>query len=231
MIEKKTDWVLALKRVTAIVGHYGSGKTELSINIALELAHRKLPVTLVDLDIVNPFFRSAECSDMLKAHGIRPLYSDLALSAADIPTLPAGLSALLEDDSVHVILDVGGDAAGANALGGFKRQLEQAAADMLLVVNPFRPRSSTREQIMGYIDSISKSARYNLTGIIINSNLANETTTDNILMGRSLMESISRECNIPIVAEAGISRVIDKIESPYNILPIERYLKPEWMEL
>ena len=106
------------KRIQAIIGHYGSGKTEIAMNLAIALAQRD-PVTLVDLDIVNPYFRSAEHPQVLKAHGEKLVKPEFANTSVDIPSLAADVDAALLDESRRVVLDVGGDDAGARASGPF----------------------------------------------------------------------------------------------------------------
>ena len=129
-----TDWLLAGRRLKVLVGHYGSGKTELAVNMALALAKRERTM-LIDLDIVNPFFRSAEVKPLLLAHGVEVVYPAYALSGVDIPILPAEVERAFTAEGFGVF-DVGGDDDGAVALGRYHAQFAACPADVYFVVNP-----------------------------------------------------------------------------------------------
>lgn len=222
------DWLTEGSRVKAIVGHYGSGKTEIALNAAVYLHTQNRHVRLVDMDIVNPFFRSAEQSDMLRAHGIEAIYPQFALSAVDMPVLGPEIARAFADDGVVSILDVGGDDAGAAALGRFKPQLDATRAELYYVLNPFRPRSSERTQIVTLLRLVEARARVRVTGLIANANLGGYTTSDVIRAGRALISEVSAEMSIPVVAECGLETALQG--GPWAQFPIVRYLVPEWME-
>ena len=101
------------QRIKILVGHYGSGKTELALNMARSVRRAGMKTALVDLDIVNPFFRSAEQGAWLNEHDIRLLAPTFALTAVDIPALPAQILSVFSDNSLRTIFDVGGDDAAA----------------------------------------------------------------------------------------------------------------------
>lgn len=225
-----TKWYLSGSRIKAVVGHYGSGKTEISLNMALNIRKHYAQTALADMDIVNPFFRSAEQQDLLIANGVEPIHSALALSAADIPALPAEFLSVFARPELRCVLDVGGDDAGAAALGAYKPQLDACHAEVYYVVNPFRPRSSTREQVLEMLAKVQVRARRAITGFILNANLGAQTTPEDLLHGRAFLEEISQECGLPIVAEAGMADVLKEVEEKYPQFPICRYLVPEWME-
>lgn len=217
-------------RVKAIVGHFGSGKTEIALNIALSLTNAGQRARVIDIDIVNPFFRSAECAEKMRALGVEVLYPEFALSAVDMPILGAEARRAFLDDGVISIFDVGGDESGAAALGGFKRQLEEARADIFYVINPFRPRSREIGQVLKLITLVEARARVKITGIIANANMGGETTRDIIIKGRELIARAARESGLPVVAECGFESALAGVGGEWQKFPIKRYLVPEWME-
>lgn len=223
-------WLTAGSPVKAIVGHFGSGKTEIALNAAIYLRSLSRRVRLVDLDIVNPFFRSAEQTGLLRAHDIDAIYPQFALTGVDIPALGPEILRAFEPDGAVSILDVGGDDSGAAALGRFKPQLDATGAELYYVINPFRPRSATLEQILNLIALVELRARVPVTGILANANVGGYTTPDSIAEGRALIEEAARAAHIPVVAECGTKEAFAGTDAKWEKFTIERYLKPEWME-
>ena len=125
-------------RITIICGHYGCGKTNLALNLALEAAEQGGPVTVVDLDIVNPYFRSSEYRGLLSSSGVRLIAPVFAGTTLDTPTLPPEISSIFEEDAGKVFIDAGGDDAGVTALGGLHQRLAAAGYAMLYVINRYR---------------------------------------------------------------------------------------------
>ena len=105
------------KRITILCGHYGTGKTNVAVNTALTMAKTGDKVTIADLDIVNPYFRTLDSAADFDAAGIRLICSRFANSNVDIPSLPPDLYAITDDKSHRVVVDVGGDDSGAMVLG------------------------------------------------------------------------------------------------------------------
>ena len=95
--------VLDHKRFIILTGNYGSGKTELALNLAFSFAEAGLRTTLVDLDIVNPYFRSGEKYHEMEDAGVRMLMPTFALTTVDIPALPAEIQSVFELPSDKVI--------------------------------------------------------------------------------------------------------------------------------
>ena len=224
------EWYCSGSRIKAIVGHYGSGKTEIALNMAMRLREYFPETALADMDIVNPFFRSAEQDQLLLEHGVEPIHSALALTAADIPALPPELLSIFARPQLHCVLDIGGDDAGAAVLGAYKPQLDACGADIYYVVNPFRPRSSTKEQVLEMLRKIRLRSRCEVAGFILNANLGSRTTVQDILYGRSFLEEIASEASLPILAESGLPALLGQIDEKYPHFPIRRCLVPEWME-
>lgn len=219
-------------RIKVIVGHYGSGKTEIALNLALRLHQSGAPCALVDLDIVNPFFRSAEREELLKAQGVELLCPSFALSAVDIPALPAEILSVFERPELEVVIDVGGDDAGATALGIYAAHFQRVGYDLYYAVNVFRPRSSTVREILDMMARVRDHARLTPTGLINNANLGGLTEPQHLLEGQRVLEEVSRASGLPVVATAGLPEVLAQLPQVHGEkFPIDRLMKPEWMEL
>jgi len=218
-------------RIKIIVGHYGSGKTELALNMARSIRTSGRRTALVDLDIVNPFFRSAEQGAWLKDNGIRLLAPTFALTAVDIPALPAEILSVFSDAELNTVFDVGGDDAGALALGRYKRYFEETGYELIYVVNRFRPRSGTVSEIMDMMRRVSECARLQPTGLINNSNLGEMTDQKTMEEGHELLMAVSRESGLPLLCDSTAAEAVAPHEDGTPLYRIERITRPEWMEL
>ena len=189
------------KRYTVLVGNYGSGKTELAIAIARTQRAREPEgrIALVDLDIVNPYFRSAEQHALLEAEGIEVFMPSFAMSTVDIPALPAQIQAVFEQPYAHVVIDVGGDDTGATALGRYAPYTRALRDEMnvLYVVNPCRPFSSSVEDITGLYRLIERQARLTPDHLVNNANLQEHTTPEVLLAGQELLQAGRRAAGPP----------------------------------
>ena len=219
------------KRFLVLVGNYGSGKTELALNRALEFAAQK-STTLVDLDIVNPYFRSGEKADMLREAGIRVLMPTFALSTVDIPALPAEIQSVFELPCDHVIFDVGGDDTGAAALGryapSFAKYRDQT--HVALVVNCMRPLTQTAEDVVELAQRIAARGRLRIDSIINNTNLAGETTPEMLRQGHQVVARAAEICGVDRVETCAMAEVLSQCTELPNPMPMVRYMAPEWME-
>ena len=220
---------------TILVGNYGSGKTELSLALALEMRRREPDsrIALVDLDIVNPYFRSAEQSDLLRQHNIEVFMPSFAMSTVDIPALPANIMAVFEQPLDRVIIDVGGDDTGATALGRYAPQLTTRREEitMLYVVNPFRPLSGTEEDIAELFSLIGQKARITPDALVNNANLQEHTTAQDVLEGQALLEKVSQRLNLPIAFTAGLPQLKEELSAPLqeNYFAFTPIMKPDWL--
>ena len=220
---------------TIMVGNYGSGKTELSI--ALARARRKQVqgrVALVDLDIVNPYFRSAEQAELLKAEGIEVFMPTFAMSTVDIPALPAQIQSVFTSQYEAVFIDVGGDDTGAAALGRYYPQLSALGAELqtLYVVNSLRPLSGTENDIVSMFRLIEKRMRIRPDFLVNNANLQNQTTVQHLLDAQLLLKKVSALLSIPIGMVAGEARLRAMLPADmqalyFSFVPL---MKPEWLE-
>ena len=219
-------------RITALVGNYGSGKTEIALNMALALKQSSASkVMLVDLDIVNPYFRSAAQRELLTAHGIELEQPSFALTTVDIPALPASILRIFERKDLEVIIDLGGNDTGAAALGQYKPHLDREGCDLLYVINARRPLSTNADDIIEMMAEIQGRARVPITGLINNTNLQNETTAQDVIDGQKVIEEVSARTEIPIRAVVSTADVIEKLPDELKAMafPIERKMEIEWL--
>ena len=214
-----------------LTGNYGSGKTEIALNLALHYA-KKMKVTLVDLDIVNPYFRSGEKALELEADGVRMLMPTFALTTVDIPALPAEIQSVFEEPCDKVIFDVGGDDTGAAALGryypSFMARREQTAVAM--VVNCMRPLTENKEDIIDLAQRIACRGRLKIDALINNTNLADKTIPEMMLNGESIVRETARMLGISKTLNAGKAELLKELGYKDNAIEIQRMMVPEWMQ-
>lgn len=214
------------KRVTLLCGHYGSGKTNAAVNMALDLAKVGKKTLLADLDIVNPYFRAKDSSDDLKKHGIRLICSEYANTNLDIPALPQDIYTITDDRTYSAVIDVGGDDRGAYALGRIAPALkEENDFDCLLVINKFRPLTPDAASVDEVRKEIETAGRLPFTGIINNSNLGAQTTAEDVLSSVNFAKEVSALTGLPIVMtcfEKRLSKELSgKVENPF-VLTLQR---------
>lgn len=218
------------KRITLFAGHYGSGKTNIAVNYALHLKETFDRVSIADLDIVNPYFRTKDSEGFLESRGIHLISSEYANSNVDVPALPAEAYAIIDDESVHAVIDVGGDDRGALALGRYAPSiLKQNDYEMLLVINKFRPLTPDCASTVAVMREIETAAGMKFTGIINNSNLGDETTADDVIGSVAYAKAISEASGLPIkmtsVKEDLYESVKDKVS---DCFPIRLYVRQSW---
>ena len=220
-------------RITAFVGNYGSGKTEIALSTAYDLrAAGESEVMLVDLDIVNPYFRSSTQRAQLLSEGIEVEQPSFALTTVDIPALPASILRIFERPKLQVIIDVGGNEVGAAALGQYRPYLEREGCDLLYVINTFRPLSSNADDIIEMMAEIQGRARVAITGIVNNSNLQAQTSPQDIIQGHAVISEVAARTHIPIRGIGALPGLIPDLPPELRALafPVERRLTPEWIE-
>ena len=189
-----------MKRITVFSGHYGSGKTNVALSVALGLARSGQSVTVADLDIVNPYFRTNDSARELEKAGIELICSDYANTNVDIPALPQSMYAITDDRSRKVVVDLGGDDRGALALGRLAPAiLEENDFDLFAVINMFRPLTKTAEETVGVMKEIEAASGLRFTGLVNNSNLGEETTPETVLSSLPYAEETARLTGLPIV--------------------------------
>ncbi len=214
-------------RLTLVTGHYGTGKTEFSVNLALALAREGAPVALADLDIVNPYFRSRERRELLEAAGVRLIATSQALANADVPALPAELHAVLEDRTVRGVLDIGGDPSGARVLARYRPRIVREDYQLLYIVNAARPEVRTAERSVEVLRAIEAVTGLACTGLVNNTHLCGETTAEDIRQGAALAEEVSRRTNIPVLYHIAEARFQDQLRD-LPLFPIHIQMKKPW---
>lgn len=188
------------KRVTLFCGHYGSGKTNVALNYALQLKQEGGEVTVADLDIVNPYFRTKDSRQELEEAGIRLICSEYANTNVDIPALPSDLYSITDDKSHRVVIDVGGDDRGALALGRLAPAiLSENSYEMLLVINRYRPLTPDAPSTVEVMREIEQASGIRFTGLVNNSNLGEATDEQTVLSSAAYAKEVSDLTGLPVV--------------------------------
>lgn len=201
------------KRVLLFSGHYGSGKTNIAVNLAFYLKKFYERVTIADIDIVNPYFRTEDSRRELEAVGIRLISSPFASSNVDLPALPQEVYSIVDDRGMRAIVDVGGDDRGALALGRWRDAiLEEDDYEMLFVINRFRPLTRDAASTLEVMREIESASRMPFTAIVNNSNLGNETTAEDVLSSQAYAEEICRTTGLPLRMTAVSESVYPELE-------------------
>jgi hypothetical protein len=222
-------------RITLFTGHFGSGKSEISLNFALEMKKIYSAVAFADLDIVNPFFRSTDGVLHMEDAGIKFVKTLYANTNVDVPALPPEMNALFENKKSKVVMDIGGDDLGAKVVSRYKQEITEAGSySMFSVVNVRRPVTSTPELVIKMLDEIEVSSRVKITGLVNNTNLLAETRCDDMLYGHNVLLQVSRETGIPIAFAAGLQQAFTGIENiimesmQYGVLLLNRLIRLPW---
>ena len=219
------------KRIRLFIGHYGSGKSEVSINYVTKLREQvEGEVALADLDVVNVYFRSREKKDLMKDLGITPIDSSINTTTLDLPAVSAEIMRPLNDKSVNYVIDVGGDNVGGKVVGRFANQFNSNDYDMFYVVNANREKTQTAKEVLQYIDAIEATSKLKVTGLINNTHMLKETTVEDVLKGQYVAREVSKIRNIPIKYISCLESIVDKLPKDLegDILPMKLYLR-EWM--
>ena len=211
------------KRLTLFCGHYGSGKTNIAVNYALHLAREGKKVCIADLDIVNPYFRTADSTEILEQAGIYVISPQFANSNVDLPALPAEAYRLVADRESFAVMDIGGDDRGAYALGRYAPAiLEENNYCMAFVANPYRPLTRTPEEAFEIMKEIEAACHIPFTHIVNNANLGWETTAQDLLDAAPYMEQLSRLSGLPLwmhTAQEAVAKDLEGKLSP--VLPLQ----------
>ncbi len=220
------------KRVNIFMGHYGSGKTFISVNFAEALKALGKSVAVYDLDIVNPYFRTVDARTRLLDKGIELIASSFAQSNVDLPSINPSSYQLVDDKSKFAVIDVGGDDRGALALGRFSEKVV-AENDYRahFVLNKFRPETNTLEGALEIRDEIERSAKIKFTAIVNNANLGEITTEQTVLDGYKFAKEFSSLTGLPLVFTSVREDIItEKIKKEINnILPVKPIKYGNWL--
>ena len=225
---------LKLGGIVIIVGAYGSGKTEVAINLAVHTRAQGVPVRLADLDLVNPYFRTREARHALGSRGIDVVLPPAAYMQADLPIVPPEVSGMLRNPSGLCLVDAGGDDVGVTVLAALADAFQGKTVKVLQVINPHRPYTDTVGGCLKIRAQIEAKAKLPVTGIVGNANLMEETTTRDILAGYEFCECVARAGNVPLVfitSPAALLTRLDKQAIQCPVLALKRQLVPPWKQV
>lgn len=221
-----------IKRISLFLGHYGSGKTFVSVNYALMLKELGKKVSIYDLDIVNPYFRTVDALELLTKHGIELVVSPFAESNVDIPAMNSASYKMIDDKSSNAVVDVGGDDRGALALGRFVDNIiSENNYDVFFVLNKFRPETRTLDGALEIMKEIEYASKIKFTAIVNNGNLGNLTDEQTILEGFSFASEFSKKVKLPVKFTAVREDLITQSlkEKIKEILPVKPIKYGNWL--
>ncbi len=220
---------LFYNRINIISGHYGTGKTEFAVNLALSFAAEALKTAIADLDIVNPYFRSREKRSLLEDAGIKVICSSQEHELADIPSLPPDVAALFEDRSYKVVLDLGGDPSGARVIARFLPRIHREDCRLFYVFNARRPEIATIDSAEKYLRRIEEVTGLECGGIINNTHLCGYTCAEDVLAGEEAAIRLSEKTRVPFICSVVEKRLLPGLSrSAFPLFPIEVLMKKPW---
>ncbi|HZJ75369.1 MAG TPA: hypothetical protein VFD25_02150 [Clostridia bacterium] len=216
-----------IKRLTIFAGHYGSGKTNIAINYALFLKKIGLSVSIGDLDIVNPYFRTKDGERVLNENAVHLISSKYAGSNIDLPSLPAEIYSLIDDKSIHAVMDVGGDDRGALVLGRYADKIkEENDYEMLFVINKFRPLTANIIGVNEIKMEIENSGKLPFTAIVNNSNLHEDTTTLDVVSSLEYAKEVAAATGLPIKMTVVRQDLFEELKGKIDdLFPIQLYVR------
>lgn len=219
------------KRLTLFAGHYGSGKTNIAVNYALHLAKEGKQVCIADLDIVNPYFRTADSRQELESAGVELISPQFANSNVDLPALPAQAYKLVQDKRCYGIMDIGGDDRGAYALGRYIPFMKQEKDyRMVYVANCYRPLTRTAAEALEVMQEIEAACGLAFTDIVNNSNLATETDVQTVLDSRNFIRELSGLSGLPVFMTTVRADLAEGLQGQIpNVLPL--HLQEKYFDL
>ena len=224
-----------MKEVIVLIGNYGSGKTELALNFAFQAANQGKKVELLDLDMVNTYFRLTDRSGLIKSKEIRLVSPNFVHSSVETLSLPAEVASAFALDWDTVIFDVGGDPAGATALGEDFDALPEGSLTVLNVVNTRRPMAGTPERLIHLMEGMERHSRQKVTGFVNNTNLARMANADDLRDGYEVVREASERSGVPVLYTTGRPDLLEQFlaegHDPKFIgapMPIQTYMHRDW---
>jgi hypothetical protein len=224
-------------RVLMIVGGFGCGKTEVSVNLALQLAQSGRPVQIADMDLVNPYFRCREARELMERHHIRVVAPPGEQAWADVPIILPEIAGMLNpSEGMLTLFDVGGDDVGARALAAFRSMIDEGSYELWQVINSKRPFSDTPERCAQMRSLIEHASRLHVTGLLVNSHLVEGTTPDIVLEGLALGREVAAQQDLPVRGLAVMDELADDpalapgqggVDVP--MLRLTRRMLPPWI--
>lgn len=237
MEERLRNWISA-KRLTIIVGHFGTGKTEIAVNMAERTGSLGLPFLFADLDMVDPYFRSREREDLIEEWGGRMITNPQAVMDADVPAIPSEAAALFDDHDYYGIMDIGGDPSGARVLARYRQKIAREDPRVICVLNARRPLTRTPGEAVDYIRGIEQAGGFQITELVNNTHLCGETTAEDILDGALFCREVSEETGIPLTCHTVEEHLLKKaggdlalrleLADDQFVWPLHIYMKKPW---
>ncbi|MBW5390802.1 ATP/GTP-binding protein [Brachyspira hampsonii] len=216
-------------RVTIVCGHYGVGKTTFSINYSMYIRNfTSKDIYIADLDVVNPYFRSREHSSYLEEKNIKVIGSYLPQSGSDLPAVSAEVYSIFDRKDIIGIIDMGGNSAGSLSFASFRDNVDINETDVFFLFNANRKENSDFESALGHLLSIEATLGLNVTAIVNNTHLMDETSFDDIERGENIAYNLSKEKNIPIkftCINSKFYRNNSKISTKYDLFVIDYDIK------
>ena len=219
--------------IVIVVGNYGSGKTEVAVNLAVNRRRAGMEVRIADLDLVNPYFRTREARVQLRRLGIDVVLPPEQYLQADLPILSPAIAGMIRRPSRLTLLDVGGDDVGAMVLASLADAFAGQKWRMIQVVNPFRPFTDTVEGCLKVRDKIESAAKLAITGVIGNANMLEETAVEDVYQGYAFVEAFSQASGLPLTFITVASELLPLMDSSRfacPLLTINRQLVPPWQK-
>lgn len=218
-------------RLKIVIGAYGSGKSEISVNLALKMRKEDPSgkLLLADLDIVNPFYRSADAAKVLEENDIRLISPMYAGSNVDAPVLSGEVYVIFDDESYRGVFDIGGEDMGATILGSMKTRLDNTDAELLMAVNTRRPFTATADEIIIMASELTEASKMKITGFINNTNVLEDTKPEDIIEGEKILSEVSAKTGIPVVMTTVMEGVMTedqmKLLSSPEVMTMRRTIK------
>jgi hypothetical protein len=216
-------------RITIIGGAYGSGKTEFAMAYALKKVRTEGKTGLIDLDIVNPYFRSRDQAVQLEQAGVTVISTSPGMETADLPALSPRIFTLLQDRTYQVVFDVGGDPAGARVLGRFNPYFQDETYDFWVVINPYRPDTRNPDEAATLIAGLESAGRLRVTGLVSNINLGRETTPEIWRQGLPFIETLAAKLKLPVIyhlVEMGFYQTNGELAAGTEFFPVTLRMLP-----
>ncbi len=214
-----------------VIGAFGSGKSEYSINLAYDFKQVGLDVVLVDLDVVNPYFRSRDVKEQFAQIGIEVISPEGVYGHADVPMISPKIKGAIQNTNKTVILDVGGDPAGCRALGRFEKEIVNRGYQMRLVINTRRPFTAQPPEIIQMLTNLEFTSKLKVTQLVSNTNLMEFTDEMIVVEGIDVIRETANLLNLPFQEYCVLDEYNDKIQENLKGLKkrvLKHYLLKPW---
>lgn len=218
------------KRLFVILGAFGTGKTEFSINLALALAKQGRDTAIADLDLVNPYFRSREKEELLLQAGIALIAPEGALRNADLPSIPPAFRPLLFDSDRAGVLDVGGDRTGARVLGSFTKEITAQQPEVWYVYNHARYDNKDTQTALVSLRQVEAQSGLNVTGLVNNTHLLSHTTLETLITGAENAAKLAELAGLPLICHCAEESLARENPGLDPLFPMKLHMNRPWEE-